>query len=505
MHVNFNRFSECNSFIGTQDLFKSRVFTYSNLHKWIKYIKSSSHGWLQHHHHKNSTKKSRINLQDSIMLVSDNSNDVQAQHDQFYMFNSVLRMHEDLIRCFERVEGAEDDQGMHQGGGGNNAANSVNGVMNTTPLNNSRSNTEHIPGRNGDNYRGGSDMYPQDIAQQQHLLQPPRRPVISYNDIFMKDVTLGDIGYGYNVVSDQITNLQLIDDKCERINILSNFLGDIKNEIILSVCGDIYHTVFSDVVKTIATFGLYYFYYKQKKKYRSVYILTNKRIVAIEYKNKLGIIPSDLLKVAIVVRSLFPRNITNGSLHKSSNAGFWQVCLSNVLKHFILPLPRFITTIVSDNGVITFNLPEKAVHFSKSLQMSVKRRDSVLISPQVATPLYCFDTLKPSEIDIMPLLPFEQFYMKLDLPSSYAAINEYCGYRDIWAAQSYFKFFFSCCFPLCPLLTSCGIRPFQDKTTLFITNHTLYYVIRREHFPFFSCATNENSVFVGKLCSLYEL
>ncbi len=114
--MNFNRFSECNSFIGTQDLFKSRVFTYSNLHKWIKYIKSSSHGWLQHHHHKNSTKKSRINLQDSIMLVSDNSNDVQAQHDQFYIFNSVLRMHEDLIRCFERMEGAEDDEGMHQGG-----------------------------------------------------------------------------------------------------------------------------------------------------------------------------------------------------------------------------------------------------------------------------------------------------------------------------------------------------------------------------------------------------
>ena len=116
-----------------------------------------------------------------------------------------------------------------------------------------------------------------------------------------------------------------------------------------------------DWILSILSFGFYYCFRIHEKKFeRSAMILTNKRLISLDIRQRAGMVPEHLSEVFVGLRSFFPGEIKGGYLN-SHNRKHLHAGLECDAGHLYLDFP------VSGR---------KALPFAKSLMMTVSRADA---------------------------------------------------------------------------------------------------------------------------------
>jgi len=59
-----------------------------------------------------------------------------------------------------------------------------------------------------------------------------------------------------------------------------------------------------------------------------------------------------------------------------------------------------------------------------------------------------------------------------------------------------------CFYPLCPMICTCGMRPFTKKSDYIITDQTIYYFDYKSNKPWIKCPAVEGETFVGTYCDI---
>ena len=107
-------------------------------------------------------------------------------------------------------------------------------------------------------------------------------------------------------VVDKFADVTIVNDDGQ-VKIPKMWITLLKNEEILYQWGEIYRMTFVDWFLCVFTAGVYYFQTIHHKKFdRTALVVTNKRLVVVDIRQRAGTIPSHLGSFGICLRSFFP-------------------------------------------------------------------------------------------------------------------------------------------------------------------------------------------------------
>jgi hypothetical protein len=138
-------------------------------------------------------------------------------------------------------------------------------------------------------------------------------------------------------------------------------------------------------VLSVVTMGLYYCYRVREKRFeRSALILTNKRLIVLDIRQRAGMVPDHMSEFFIGLRSYFPGDITGGYLN-SENRKHLTIGIDCCGGHLCIDFPMCgwkVHSIWSPNFILSqLNpnvIPMKALPFAKSIMMTKSRVDSLV-------------------------------------------------------------------------------------------------------------------------------
>lgn len=81
--------------------------------------------------------------------------------------------------------------------------------------------------------------------------------------------------------------------------------------------GELYKVKIMDWIYCILSFGLYYCCVVREKKFeRTALIITNKRLIALDIRQRAGMVPDHMSEMMVALRSFFPGEVLGGYLHR---------------------------------------------------------------------------------------------------------------------------------------------------------------------------------------------
>lgn len=315
-------------------------------------------------------------------------------------------------------------------------------------------------------------------------------------------------------IVDNISDIQIV-DAGGNVQIPRKYVPLLPGERVIGGHGVVYVMTCMDWLKAVVSFGIYYCWcIRRKKLTRTAVVLTTKRILVLDIHQFGGRIPDSMMKFSVVMRSMLPGAIKAGYIYGYSaltmSEVVWSLCCS-CLMMALEESQRVRASVMCDAGSFTadFKQSNGGLAFAKALQMATSRSEAKV--SMVASRAQDADTcISEQDKTFVPLISTETVFAR------HAGNNKYQPCWDLggvcaWLNNLLCSFQYGvqstvylcskkalCCFPFCPMLFTCGLRPFMLKTDYIITDHTIYYVSSKLSKPWITCALNENGFFVGK-------
>jgi hypothetical protein len=283
---------------------------------------------------------------------------------------------------------------------------------------------------------------------------------------------------------DELTGVTIVDTDGS-IEIPWRMIPLLNGENIINSVGICYKLSLFEVIKSILTLG--YFYCKNvspKRSIRSALVLTTKRIIVIDIKQRSGMVPKNLKGLTnfqIVTRCYIPGKVTGGYIN-SPNFKILETAISTSAGLIKINFPT----------LIGFNTRPTYMPFVNAMQMSSNRfyvdaedvkkgkgkgLDLNAFERAIATPL------DASDLKFIPLLSGESI---LDMIRSKPVFQPFCKYirdngdqyiccKENKCGKSFFSFLY---FPVIPFILSCALRPFVSYSDIIVTKNTVFHYTR---------------------------
>lgn len=271
------------------------------------------------------------------------------------------------------------------------------------------------------------------------------------------------------------------------VTIPAKWLSMLPGEQVIAASGEVYHMRWWEWALTCLTCGRYYCDVIRKKKFsRTAFVLTNKRLVQVEIFHRAGMVPEYMTNFSVQLRTLLPGAIYSGQL---SSTG----------------LRNLEVLLETDGGTVHMNMFSgmRAFPFAKALMMSAHRVNNRVMKPNGGNVLFDANAVSffpADDHELMPLLPGETLNEVLTAkigwqpfslrhvpccrfclgPELTMVVDAGCilqcmacnDWKMITNACSHDAM--GCCFPCVPhYLLCCALRPFQSKSTLFVTDSAI--------------------------------
>jgi len=249
--------------------------------------------------------------------------------------------------------------------------------------------------------------------------------------------------------TDNFGGVQIVKDN-RTIEIPKEWCRLLPGEKLIASSGQVYKQTGADWFMSIITFGIYYFMkIREKKTTRTALILTTKRILSIDIVQVKGTVPSNVTNFQVMTRSFMPGNVSSGYVAAFAKA--------------------LECGIETDGGEVHINFPNgrDSLDFALALQMSTEREAPI-------TNLHSKEEVKltPFESSIIALAPGEVITNKVQGDQTY---KPFCFVEGVAKCS---KTEMGPCYPICPLVSTCMLRPFKKTDDLIITDRSVISVIQ---------------------------
>jgi hypothetical protein len=319
-----------------------------------------------------------------------------------------------------------------------------------------------------------------------------------------------------NVV-DNLPDIQIV-DAGGKVQIPLKYVPLLPGERVIAGHGTVYTMNCEDWLKAVFTFGFYYLWYIRRKKLsRTAVILTTKRILVLDIQQLGGRIPNSMMKFSVVIRSLLPGAVRAGYIEGYSDISLGEVLWSFCFRCLVMALQeaqRVRASIMCDAGSFTADFKQSGggLVFAKALQMATTR-SKAKVNMEVSRAQDADTCVSELDKTFIPLIATETVFARHAGYNKYQPCCDVSGVRA-WLSSLMCSFRLRvqsavylcsrkalCFFPFCPMLFTCGLRPFMVKTDYIITDQTIYYVSSKLTEPWIKFPVNENGFFVGESCA----
>jgi hypothetical protein len=315
-------------------------------------------------------------------------------------------------------------------------------------------------------------------------------------------------------VVDNVPDIQIV-DAGGKVQIPRKYVPLLPGERVIAGHGMVYMMNCEDWLKAVFTFGIYYLWYiRRKKESRSAVVLTTKRILVLDIKQLGGRIPDSMMKFSVVIRSLLPGAIRAGYIEGYSTISLSEVIWSYCFRCLVMALQeaqRVRASIMCDAGSFTADFSQSGggLEFAKAMQMATTR-SKAKVDMTVSRAQDADTCISKQDKTFIPLTATEIVFAR------HAGYNKYQPCCDVSGVRAWLQGLVCrvrngvqsavylcsskamCLFPFCPMVFTCGLRPFMMKTDYIITDHTIYYISSKLTEPWITFPVNENGFFVGK-------